>query len=130
MPNMVVVITSEADHLEQVLDAWERSGVSGISILESLGIHKVRQTAARDDIPLIMTLRHLVEAEEYQHHTLFAVVDDNFDLDGLIKATERAIGGDYGAPNTGILFVVPVTRVLGLRREPGQIQLPGGKDRP
>jgi len=43
------------------------------------------------------------------------VLDDDFDLDGLIKATEQAVGGDFDAPDTGILFVVPVTRALGMR---------------
>jgi hypothetical protein len=39
----------------------------------------------------------------------------HLDLDGLIEATERAVGGDFDAPNSGLLFVVPVTRALGMR---------------
>lgn len=116
MPNMVVVVMSNVEKCEEVLDAWEKLGVSGVTILESLGAHKIHQVRAmRDDLPLIPSLRHLLEGEEYHHRTAFVVLDDDFDLDALIKATEQAVGGDFDAPDTGILFVVPVTRALGMR---------------
>ena len=116
MPNMVVVVMSDVQRCEDVLDAWQKFGVTGVTILESLGAHKVQQARAmRDDLPFIPSLRHLLEGEEYHHRTAFVVLDDDFDLDGLIEATEQAVGGDFDAPDTGILFVVPVTRALGMR---------------
>jgi len=116
MPNMVVVVMPDVDKCRDVLDAWEKSGVSGVTVLESLGLHKINQMRARrDDLPLIPSLRHLMESEEYNHRTAFVVVDDDFDLDGLIKATRQAVGGDFDAPNSGILFVVPVVRAFGMR---------------
>ncbi len=116
MPNMIVVVTSDVSRCEDVLSAWAEFGVSGVTIVETLGAHKINQVrAARDDLPFVPSLRHLLEGEEYHHRTIFAVLDDDFDLDGLIAATEVAVGGDFDAPDTGILFVVPVTRALGMR---------------
>ena len=116
MPNMVVVVMSDVQRCEDVLDAWQKFGVTGVTILESLGAHKAQQVRAmRDDLPLLPSLRHLLEGEEYHHRTAFVVLDDDFDLDGLIEATEQAVGGDFDAPDTGILFIVPVTRALGMR---------------
>ncbi len=116
MPNLVVVITPDADKSRAVLDTWEKLGVSGVTVLESMGLHKIRQLRGqRDDLPLFPSLRHLMESEEYHHRTAFVVVDDDFDLDGLIRATEQAVGGDFDAPNSGLLFVVPVARALGMR---------------
>ena len=116
MPNMVVVVMPDVDKCRVVLDAWEKCGVSGVTVLESLGLHKINQMRARrDDLPLIPSLRHLMESEEYHHRTAFVVVDDDFDLDELIEATRQAIGGDFDAPNSGILFVVPVARAFGMR---------------
>lgn len=116
MPNMVVVVMPDIDKCRDVLDAWEKCGVSGVTVVESLGLHKIRQMrAARDDLPLIPSLRHLMESEEYHHRTAFVVVDDDFDLDGLIEATRQAIGGDFDAPNSGILFIAPVARAFGMR---------------
>jgi hypothetical protein len=79
-------------------------------------MHKLRQLSGRrDDMPLLPSLRHILEGEEVHHRTAFVVVDDDFDLKGLLHATEQAVGGDFNAPDTGLLFVVPVTHVLGLR---------------
>ncbi len=116
MPNLVVIVMSDVSKCRDVLEAWEALGVSGMTIVESLGAHKARQArAARDDLPLVPSLRHLLEGEEYHHRTAFVVLDDDFDLDRLIAASERAVGGDFNAPDTGVLFVVPVTRALGMR---------------
>ena len=116
MPSIVVAVLPSLEKSQVVLSAWEAFGVTGITILESIGLHKLRQLRAqRDDVPLFPSLRHLLEEEEYQHRTIFVVVDDAFDLEGLISVTEKAVGGNFNAPNSGLLFVMPVTRVLGLR---------------
>lgn len=116
MPNLIVAVLPNLDRCRDILGTWERLGVTGITILESAGLHKLKQTfGRRDDMPLLPSLRHLVESEEYHHRTVFVVVGDDFDLEGLIAATEAAVGGDFDAPDTGLLFVTPVTRVLGLR---------------
>jgi nitrogen regulatory protein PII len=116
MPSLIVAVLPNFDCCHDVLEAWERFGVPGITILESAGVHRIKQLRGRrDDMPLLPSLRHLTESEEYHHRTVLAVVDDEFDLDGLMAATEAAVGGSFDSPDTGLLFVTPVTRVLGLR---------------
>jgi len=116
MPSVIVFVMPSIERCQDVLDAWDRCGVTGVTILESVGLHKIQEMLARrDDVPLFPSLRHLLEGEEYHHRTAFTVVDDDFDLDRLIEATEQAVGGDLDAPNSGLLFIVPVTRAFGLR---------------
>ena len=116
MPNMVVVVLPNLEKCQDVLDAWEKRGVTGVTVLESVGLLRIREMRGlSDDLPLIPSLRHLMEGDEYHHRTAFVVLDDDFNLDGLIEDTERAVGGDFDAPNSGILFVVPVARALGMR---------------
>jgi nitrogen regulatory protein PII len=116
MPSAVFIVMSGLDKCQDVLEAWEKLGVTGVTILESIGLRKVQEILTRrDDLPLFPSLRHMLEGEEYHHRTAFVVVDDDFDLEGLIQAAEQAVGGDLNAPDTGILFVVPVTRALGMR---------------
>jgi hypothetical protein len=87
---------SDMEKCHAVLAAWDKFGVSGVTVLESVGMQKIRQLRAqRDDLPLFPSLRHLVESEEYHHRTIFVVVDDDFDWEGLIRVTEQAIGGDF-----------------------------------
>jgi len=115
MPSLVVFVAPGLERCREALNAWERCGVSGVTILESIGLHKIRELVRRDDLPLFPSLRHLLEEEEYHHRTIFTVVEDGFDLEALIEATRQAVGGDFDAPNSGLLFIVPVARAFGLR---------------
>ncbi len=115
MPNLVVAVLPNLDRCQEVLGTWERLGVTGVTILESIGLHRLKQAfARRDDLPLIPSLRHLTESEEYHHRTVFVLLDDDFDLDRFLAATQEKVG-DFTDPDSGLLFVVPVTRALGLR---------------
>ncbi len=117
MPSCVIVVTPDVEKTHAVMDAWERCGVAGVTLLDSMGLYKMRQMSGqRDDLPLFPSLRHFLKSGEVHHRTAFAVVGDDFDLDRLFAETEAAVGGDFLAPHSGFMFVVPVTRVAGLRR--------------
>jgi len=46
MPNMVVVVMSDVQKCQDVLDAWEQFGVTGVTILESLGCTRFNRHAS------------------------------------------------------------------------------------
>lgn len=116
MPNAVFAVMSDMERCRAVLEAWESLGLYGVTILESVGLRGIQaRHGQRDDLPFLPALRHLMAEQEYHHRTMFVVVDDDFDLEALIAATEQAVGGSLDAPNTGILFVVPVTHSRGIR---------------
>ncbi len=115
MPNLLVLVLDDPGRCPDVLDAWEGAGVTGVTILESTGQARMRR-AIRDDLPLMPSLRDLLAGTELHHRTLFSVVADEEILERAIAATERTIG-DLNTHHTGVLFVVPVTRVLGLTRQ-------------
>ena len=115
MPNLVVVVVTDMEVCHDVIRVWKDAGVPGATILDSMGMRHLQQLHAhRDDLPLIPSLRSMLEQEEYNHRTVFSIVPDGFDLDDLIRRTEELVG-DFEAEHTGILFVMPVTRVRGLR---------------
>lgn len=114
---MAYVVILVLDNLEQcpaVLDAWEEAGVGGVTILESSGLGRLRGIVS-DDLPLIPSLRDLFATREFRHRTLFTVVEDDAMLERVIQATEKVVG-DLNEPHTGLLFAVPVSRVLGLHK--------------
>jgi nitrogen regulatory protein P-II 1 len=116
VPKLVVVIVTDMQVCHDVVRVWEEAGVSGATILDSTGMRHLQQRQAhRDDLPLIPSLRTLLEQEEFNHRTVFSIVSDEFDVDTLIRRTEELVG-DFEAPHTGLLFVVPVLTVRGLRR--------------
>jgi nitrogen regulatory protein PII len=116
MPNLIVAIVTDMQVCHDVIRVWEKAGVPGATILDSMGMRHLQQRQAhRDDLPLIPSLRSMLEQEEYNHRTVFSVVPDDFDVDDLIRRTEELVG-DFGAEHTGLLFVMPVTQVRGLRK--------------
>ncbi|MCB0045588.1 MAG: P-II family nitrogen regulator [Caldilineaceae bacterium] len=115
MYQMVVLVLDELEVVSDVLDAWEGAGVSGVTILESTGLGRVRQNRGiRDDIPFMPSIERLLQTREEEHRTLFSLVDSDEMVDKLIDVT-TAVTGDLNGPNRGIFFVLPVSRAVGIR---------------
>ena len=52
MHQMVLLVLDDVNYCTPVLDAWEKAGVSGITILDSTGLGRVRAASSyRDDFP-------------------------------------------------------------------------------
>lgn len=113
--NLVVFVLDCTERCPDLLHAWEEAGAVGITILESTGLRRL-QAALRDDLPLMPSLRDLLAGQEMHHRTLFTVVPDEATVEAIIAATERVVG-DLSRPDTGFLFVVPVSRALGLQKK-------------
>jgi nitrogen regulatory protein PII len=117
MAYLVVVIVDDLDQCNPILDAWETAGVTGVTILESYGIGRIRQKSIRDDFPLMPTLRNLLRSEEHHHRTLFSVVETEKQVQVLAEAAQSVVG-DFDQPDTGFMFVVPLHQVFGLNKPP------------
>lgn len=114
MPQLVCLVVFDPAKVDDVLHAWVEREVRGLTLIESSGLaHRVQGHGQRDDLPLFPSLRKILEGTEQHSRMLFSVVSDGFDIDGLIAASEAVLGPLEG-PNTGILFVLPVTRTAGL----------------
>ena len=114
MYHMILLILDELEQCPSVLDAWDAAGASGITILESTGLARVRKIALRDDLPLMPSIDSLLKGREEHHRTLFTVVEGEAQVDRIIEATQ-VITGNLDEPNSGAMFVLPVTRAVGLR---------------
>ncbi|MBI3244193.1 MAG: hypothetical protein HYZ49_18075 [Chloroflexi bacterium] len=117
MPQLAVLIIHDPTKLTDVLNAWVDAGITGVTILDSSGLGHLLPGETRDDLPLFPSLADLLQSAEERHRTIFSVIADDFDLNRLVAATETILG-QLAEPNTGILFVTPVTRVWGL--QPGR----------
>jgi nitrogen regulatory protein PII len=52
---------------------------------------------------------------ENQHRTLFTVVKSQSQIEAVVKATQSVVG-DLEQPDTGFLFIVPVSQVYGISK--------------
>lgn len=123
MYHMVLLILDDVNQCSSILEAWEAQGVGGVTILESTGLGRVRKLSIRDDIPLMPSLSRLLQNREERHRTLFSVVEGEAMVDKVIAATESVLG-DLEQEHNGVLFVLPVSRVQGLKG--GQQRARGG----
>jgi nitrogen regulatory protein PII len=117
MAFLVVLVLDDPDKTTDVLEMWEGTGVSGVTIFESTGLGRLRRSGIIDDLPLIPSLSAVLKGRETHHRTLFSVVHDQAQVEALVAATE-AVVGDLDQENTGFIYVVPVSQVYGLRDGP------------
>jgi len=61
------------------------------------------------------SLSDLFMNTETRHRTLFTVVKSQSQIEAVVKATQSVVG-DLEQPDTGFLFVVPVSQVYGISK--------------
>jgi hypothetical protein len=113
MAHLVVLVLDDPDLSDALLDAWERAGARGVTILESSGIGRVRRASLRDDMPLLPSLRDIMRGEEEHHRTFLSVVESEEQVEILANAAQQVVG-DFSQPHSGLLFAVPISHVHGL----------------
>ncbi len=116
MAYMLVVVVRDTEKGQAILERWRASGVKGVTIIASAGLGHRPEDGPRDDMPLFPSLRTLFAVEEVVHRTFFSIIDSDETLKRAIADAE-AVVGDFDAPDTGIMFVAPVTQAWGLRHE-------------
>lgn len=110
---MVLLVVDDLNSCPRVLDAWHSAKVPGITILESTGMGRLQKGGFRDDLPMMPSLSDLLRSQEHRHRTIFSLVEGEEMVDRLIEITEDVLG-DLNDPDTGVLVVLPVSRVAGL----------------
>lgn len=112
----ILFVLNDPGLLDDIITAWEETGVGGITILPSTGMARIRDKAAwRDDLPLIPSIDDFHDYVESFNRTLFTIVKSDEMVDKVIAATEK-VTGDLNDPNTGILITLPVARYKGIIR--------------
>lgn len=108
---VLVAVINREESIDSVLAGFVELGVTGATVVESKGMGRVLSR----DMPIFAGVRTLTERSRPANRTLFCVVDDA-KVDAAIAMIQEACGSmtDAGA---GIIFTVPVSRVVGLAPE-------------
>ena len=113
---LILFVLHDAEKLRVLLDAWKQAGVSGATVLFSTGLGRIDQAnALRDDLPLIPSLEDFLPKPERLSRTIFTMIDEDAIVDKVVAATEQVVG-DLCEPDRGLLMVLPVSQVYGLRK--------------
>jgi hypothetical protein len=116
---IVFFVLHDASKLADLLNAWRAAGASGVTVLFSTGVGRIRrEEALRDDLPLMPSLSDFFDRDGDLSRTLFTVVRDQATVKRLAAAT-RDVVGDLSQPDTGLLVVLPVEQAEGLVKKHG-----------
>jgi nitrogen regulatory protein PII len=107
---LLVVVLNKEEYLEDVLSLFIELGISGATILDSVGMGRILS----HDIPIFAGFRDLIVGNRPYNKTIFAVVED--EVVGKTVEELKSICGDFTQPGTGLVFSLPVNRVWGFRK--------------
>jgi hypothetical protein len=113
MPSMISVVLYDLSHLDELVEQWHEVGSPAVTIIDCVGTRGEREPGRRSDFPLLPSIRDLLQAEDAPRKIVFSLVPDAI-VDSLVRVTEQIVG-DLLETGNGILFVIPVSRVVGMR---------------
>jgi hypothetical protein len=113
---MVMFVLDNPDLLYQVLDAWDSIGVSGVTIIESTGLNRLK-LSRQVGKAFMRGINRLVYDPEEGHVTLLTIVQDEEMVQGCLRTVEGVVG-NLDEPNNGILAAWPMAFVKGVPANP------------
>lgn len=114
MPKLVILITTRLEKGLEVAEAWEAAGAPGATLIESHGLHNLRERTKNVELPLFVSMAQVLRQVEQTNQTLLCVVDTDSMVDRMMEIAAQILG-DLHKPNTGIAFVLDVERTFGLQ---------------
>jgi nitrogen regulatory protein PII len=108
---LLVAVINHEECVDDILAGFVEVGITGATVLESRGMGHVLS----HDVPIFAGVRSLDAQSRARNRTIFLVTED--------EKVEAAIGiiqdicGSLDKPGRGIVFTLPVTRVVGLSPE-------------
>jgi nitrogen regulatory protein PII len=109
---MVMFVLDDPNQLDEILDAWDAAGVSGVTIIESTGINR-RRRARQVGTGFMSGMNRIIGDTQESHYTLYVIVPDESQVQACIQAAEEVVG-DFNKPNTGVLAAWPLFTVRGV----------------
>lgn len=113
--HLLVAVINQEEKLDEILSGFLELGITGATIIGSEGMGRVLS----HDIPIFAGLQTLIARSRPQNQTIFSVIKDEEKAEGAIALLQE-ICGDLDDPATGIVFTIPVDRVIGLAPELGE----------
>lgn len=107
--HLLICVISSTSKVNEIVNGFVGIGVTGATVIDSHGMAEI----AADEVPVFAGFRQLVQGERQANRTIFSVIDDDKTLEQAMKLVEESCG-NLDEPATGIMFVVPVSRVKGM----------------
>ncbi|MBZ0299820.1 MAG: hypothetical protein K8J31_08775 [Anaerolineae bacterium] len=113
---MLMYVSRDVDQASAMLDTWVKTGVTGVTILESAGISQIMGGGIRADVGIVFSLKSLLRGQEIHHRTLLSAIKDEETLNRVVEASTKQVG-DWTHADVGVLFVWPLMQAYGLDKK-------------
>jgi nitrogen regulatory protein P-II 1 len=111
---LLIAVINQEEKLEEVVAGFLELGITGATLISSEGMGRLLTS----EIPIFAGVEALAGRSRPRNQTLFSVIDDDEKVERAIALLQE-VCGSFDEPATGIVFTVPVLRVLGLKPELG-----------
>jgi nitrogen regulatory protein PII len=105
---LVVIVLNKTENLEDLLTAFLEIGVSGATVIDSVGMGRVLS----HDVPIFAGLRSAFPGTSPVNKTILVVTEDEMVED--IMTVIDDVCGTFDEPGTGLVFVLPVDATRGV----------------
>ena len=108
---LLVLFLNKVEKLEEVLEGFVEVGVTGATVVESVGMGHILS----EEVPIFAGLRFMFAGAKPHNRTVLSVIEDNKE-DEVIRILHKILG-DLNHPGTGLVFTFSLDRVEGLKPE-------------
>lgn len=108
---LLVLILNKVEKLEEVLEGFLEVGITGATIIESVGMGQILS----EEVPIFAGLRFMFAGTKPHNKMILSVIKEGKEEPAI--RVLRKILGDLGTPGTGIVFTMPIDKVEGLMPE-------------
>ena len=108
---LLVAVINHEERVDDILAGFVELGITGATVLESRGMGRVLTR----EVPIFAGLRGVDARARPSNRTIFCVAEDEKIAAAIAMVQE--VCGSLETPGVGIVFTVPVGRVVGLSPE-------------
>ncbi len=108
---LLVLLLNKVEKLEEVLEGFVEIGVTGATVLDSVGMGHI----LCEEVPIFAGLRFMFAGAKPHNKTILSVIKDEKEEE-VIRLLKKILG-DMNQPGTGIVFTFSLDRVEGLMPE-------------
>ena len=107
---LLIAVINDEELLDELITGWLDIGITGATVVETTDFLQL----ISHHIPIFAGLRKSIKTSDY-NKMIFSVVQNDQALEHVISLIDEIV--DFDVPGTGLLFVVPITLVRGMRLE-------------
>lgn len=105
-------VLNRTEHLEHLLQEFADHGICA-TVLDSKGMARILHS--EEEMPIFYGLRSIVAPERRSSKTIIAVLSD--EKVALARKIVNQVTGGLDAPDSGIMFAMPITFAEGLEKK-------------